>query len=272
MARTIKAIRLFNHILLGLVLLILTGAVWDNHTKLLKATKQWWLSRITRLMGMEVEVIGRLPEKSSNGLLFVSNHVSWIDIPVIGGLTQLNFLSKAEVRQWPLIGRLAGSAGTLFIKRGSGDTDTVIRQMADYLGSGRSVLFFPEGTTSDGSGVTRFHRKLFRTCEYIETRVCPVAIHYSVDNCEQNPVAFIGDDEFTSHLWNLLGHDRIRVTVSILEPRAIEAASLDAHINKIRQEISQQLTILHARKPVNTSAQSPDASSHDDQTDEAASF
>lgn len=271
MLKTLRALRLFNHILLGLVLLILTGAFWNNGTTLLKATKQWWLRRITRLLGMEIEILGNFPERQDTGLLFVSNHVSWLDIPVIGGLTRLNFLSKAEVRQWPLLGRLAQTTGTLFIQRGSGDSDRVAKQIADYLAEGRSVLFFPEGTTSDGSRLGRFHPKLFRTCEHIETSVCPVVIHYQVDGSEHNPVAFVGDDEFTSHLWQLLDHSRIRVTVAVLPARTVSASALDADIRAIRSEMAAQLRCCRHNK-ISTSAQWPDASSHGDPQDGATSF
>lgn len=271
MLKTLRALRLFNHILLGLVLLILTGAFWNNGTTLLKATKQWWLRRITRLLGMEIEIRGNFPEPMDTGLLFVSNHVSWLDIPVIGGLTRLNFLSKAEVRQWPLLGRLAQTTGTLFIQRGSGDSGRVAKQIADYLAEGRSVLFFPEGTTSDGSTLGRFHSRLFRTCEHIETRVCPVVIHYHVEGAEHNPVAFIGEDEFTSHLWQLLDHSRIRVTVAVLPARTVSASALDADIRAIRSEMAAQLALLQTQK-ISTSAQWPDASSHGDPQDGATSF
>ena len=272
MVRTIKAARLFGHIVLGLVLLVVTGGLWDNGNRVLKATKRWWLFRITRLLGMEIEIIGNLPPQSATGTLFVSNHVSWADIPVIGGLTQLNFLSKAEVKKWPLVGRLAHSSGTLFIQRGSGDANKVARDISDYLQQGRSVLFFPEGTTSNGRTVSRFHRKLFQTCEYAETRVCPLVIHYSVAGTDHKPVAFIGDDELASHIWNLLSYPRIKVTVRLLASRVITRENLDAQVTAIRTEMTQQLEWLHARNGINTNAQWPDASSHADQPDGAASF
>lgn len=273
--RSIKAVRLFNHILLGLVLLVLTGAFWNNRTRLLKSTKQWWLGRITRLMGMEIEIEGDFPDKSGNtGFLLVSNHVSWTDIPVIGSLAQINFLSKAEVKNWPLIGQLADTTGTLFIQRGAGNTGSVARQIADYLEQGRSVLFFPEGTTTDGSSVKRFHRKLFRTCEHVPTQVLPLAIHYEVDGFDHNPVAFIDDDEFTQHIWKLLSFSRVKVKVAVLPLRTIDRATLEQDVDAIHQDILGRIEQFQARRsiPLSTSARSPDASSRAGQPDEAASF
>ena len=287
MVRTFKAVLLFSHILLGLVLLVLTGAVWNNGTRLLKATKQWWLGRTARLLGMEIEVIGEFPAPPAGaGFLLVSNHVSWTDIPVIGSLRQINFLSKAEVKNWPLVGRLANTTGTLFIKRGAGNTDGVSRQIADYIAQGRSVLFFPEGTTSDGRSVGRFHRKLFRTCEHVQTQVLPLAIHYEVDGLEQetldaqyggsNPVAFIGDDEFTQHIWRLLSFSKVKVKVAVLPPRTLDVSCLEQEVNAIRRDIQAHVEHFNARHPamasISTNARWPDASSPADQPDEAASF
>ncbi|HVL02307.1 MAG TPA: lysophospholipid acyltransferase family protein [Dongiaceae bacterium] len=285
--RTFKAVRLFNHILLGLVLLVLTGAVWNNRTRLLKATKQWWLGRTTRLLGMEIELIGEFPTPPGDvGFLLVSNHVSWTDIPVIGSLSRINFLSKAEVKNWPLVGRLANTTGTLFIQRGAGNTDGVSRQIADSIAQGRSVLFFPEGTTSDGRSVGRFHRKLFRTCEHVHTQVLPLAIHYEVDGLDQetldaqyagsNPVAFIGDDEFTQHIWRLLSFSKVKGKVAVLPPRTLDMSCLEQEVNAIRREIQTQVEYFNAQRPsvntISTSARSPGASSHADQPGEAASF
>jgi len=269
--RSIKALRLFNHILLGIVLLVLTGAVWNNGSRRVKKTKQWWLGRITRLLGMTIEIEGELPPPSNTGYLFVCNHISWTDIPVIGGLTQINFLSKAEVKSWPLVGHLAHTTGTLFIQRGSGDTSKIARQIGDYLNEGRSVLFFPEGTTSDGSTVGRFHRKLFRACEFSDTRVCPIAIHYEVEGVDHNPVAFIGDDELTSHIWKLLSFSRIRVKVTLLPARTLDIAALDAHVEAVRQDILGAVELHHQARRLSTSAQSPGASSPAGLRDEAAS-
>ena len=244
--QSLHASRLFLHILLGIFLLVATGAIWNNKTRLVKSTKRWWLGRITALLGIEVEVKGPLPERDKNkGLLFVSNHVSWIDIPLIGGLQQLNFLSKAEVRSWPFIGRLAESTGTLFIQRGRGDTDQIARNIASYIDEGRSVLFFPEGTTSDGRQVRRFFPKLFRAAEHTQIQLCPVAVHYNLEDNPSNPAAFIDDDEFGSHLWNLLRYRNIQAKVEFLPVRPLPSTNLSETVKQAQQEISQSVARMH---------------------------
>jgi 1-acyl-sn-glycerol-3-phosphate acyltransferase len=243
-----RAIRLLLHILLGVVMLVLTGSLWNNSTTLVKTCKRWWLQRATRLLGITVELSGQVPTpKDGKGILFVSNHVSWIDIPLIGGLSKLNFLSKAEVRNWPLIGRLATGTGTLFIQRGSGDTDQVAMSIADYLQEGRSVLFFPEGTTSDGTAVRKFHKKLFQSARHTEIEVCPIAIHYHVHNSSTNPVPFIGDDEFTGHLWNLLSHRNIIASVEFLPLRPVDSDNLEEFVRTLQKEVANSVSQHHAR-------------------------
>ncbi|RLT97999.1 lysophospholipid acyltransferase family protein [Ketobacter sp.] len=264
---------LFLHILAGVLLLVLTGSLWNNKTKLVKRTKQWWLARTTRLLGIAVRIRGEIPKpEHGKGVLFVSNHVSWIDIPLIGGLSQLNFLSKAEVRNWPIIGKLADGTGTLFIQRGSGDAERVSRSIADYLDAGRSVLFFPEGTTSDGRQVRRFHGKLFKAAQHTAINVCPVAIHYHLASAEKNPVPFIGDDEFAEHLWNLLRYKRITATVEFLPLRPVDMTELDKFVKGLQQEVASSVAGHHARYQANTNTLSPGASIPCDLKDEAASF
>ena len=267
-----RAARLFLHILAGVFLLVLTGAIWNNKTNLVKATKQWWLGRTTHLLGIEVQIIGTPPQTvDGKGLLYVSNHISWIDIPLIGSLTQLNFLSKAEVRRWPLIGKLAQGTGTLFIQRGSGDADRVAKAMAEYLNEGRSVLFFPEGTTSDGRGVRRFHSKLFKATQYTQTTVCPIVVHYQIAGYSHNPVAFINDDEFHLHLWNLLRYRKIKAIVEFLPARSALCTLQEAFVRDLQQEMS---VVVQQRQldAVSTSIQWLDASIPAAQKDGAASF
>ena len=268
-----SAARLFLHIMAGILLLVLTGSLWNNKTKLVKRTKQWWLQRTTQLLGIEVKVKGEVPlPNQDKGILYVSNHVSWIDIPLIGGLSQLNFLSKAEVRGWPFIGKLAEGTGTLFIQRGSGDAERVSKSIAEYLDEGRSVLFFPEGTTSNGNQVRRFHPKLFKAAHHTAITLCPLAIHYYLASEDKNPVPFIDDDEFTSHLWNLLSHRKIIATVEFLPVRPVDVAELDSFVKGLQKEVAAAVDNHHAQYRPSTSIQSPDASTPCDLKGEAASF
>lgn len=232
-----------GHISSGLVLLVFTGAVWRPYNPAVRKTMQWWLGRIPRILNMEVQVRGQIPHENEGAVLLVSNHVSWVDIPLIGGVTPVSFLSKAEVAKWPLIGTLASKVGTLFIHRGSGDAEKVSRVIADTLKRNRSVLFFPEGTTTDGRTVKRFHGKLFKVCHHHDVTVVPVLVRYWSEQ-DHNPVPFIGDDEFTQHLWNMMGHKKLYASVDVLDAVKLSSTSLPQQVSQLehtmRAHVEQQ--------------------------------
>lgn len=186
---------------------------------------RWFLARLSAALPFEVKVHGEL---SSQPALWVSNHVSWVDIPLLGALLPLTFLSKAEVRQWPVAGWLAEKAGTLFIRRGSGDARIVNAQLATHLSRGRSLLVFPEGTTTDGRGLRTFHGRLLASAIEAGVPVQPVALRYRRDGqpCELAP--FIGDDDLVSHLRRLFGNDRGVVEIHLLA--ALSSAQQDRRL------------------------------------------
>lgn len=225
-----------SHISSGLVLLVATGAVWRPYNPAVRKTMQWWLGRVTRILNIEVQLQGQIPHEKEGAVLLVSNHVSWVDIPLIGSVTPVSFLSKAEVAKWPLIGTLASKVGTLYIQRGAGNTDAVSRTIADTLRRNRSVLFFPEGTTTDGTSIKRFHSKLFKACHHHPVKVLPVVVRYWSED-DNNPVPFIGDDEFTQHLWNMMGHKKLYASVDVLESVELSADSLAQQVSEIEHRM-----------------------------------
>ncbi|KAF1052377.1 MAG: hypothetical protein GAK43_01962 [Stenotrophomonas maltophilia] len=190
----------------------------------------WWLRRLRSALPVRVSVHGERPEQP---MLWVSNHVSWVDIPLLGALAPLSFLSKAEVRQWPLAGWLAEKAGTLFIRRGSGDAGRVNQVLAGHLEFGRSVLVFPEGTTTDGSGVRNFHGRLLASAIELNLPLQPVAVRYRRHDQLDTLAPFIGDDDLPSHLWRLLCADSGEVEIHLLPP--VASTGLDR--NQLAQRV-----------------------------------
>ncbi|WP_347338067.1 lysophospholipid acyltransferase family protein [Chromatium okenii] len=94
--------------------------------------------------------------------LLVSNHISWLDIPVIGAQGEIGFLAKTDVREWPLIGWLADHAGTLFIERGGHQVAHIAAQLGHAIAGGRTLMIFPEGTPPTGKQWRDFMRDYFR--------------------------------------------------------------------------------------------------------------
>jgi 1-acyl-sn-glycerol-3-phosphate acyltransferase len=183
---------------------------------------RWFFARMSNALPFRLSVHGELPQEP---MLWVSNHISWTDIPLLGMLTPLSFLSKAEVRSWPLAGWLAHQAGTLFIRRGAGDSGLLNRQLGQHLGQGRPLLIFPEGTTTDGQVLRTFHGRLLSSAIDTGVALQPVAIRYLRDGQPCMITPFIGDDDMLSHLLRLLASDRIDVQIRLLQPIASAAQS-----------------------------------------------
>ncbi|ACO79921.1 Phospholipid/glycerol acyltransferase protein [Azotobacter vinelandii CA] len=174
-----------------------------------------FLVQLAAALPFRLSLHGKLPDRP---MLWVSNHVSWTDIPLLGGLVPLSFLSKAEVRSWPLAGWLAHKAGTLFIRRGAGDSGLVRNQLLRHLHNGHDLLIFPEGTTTDGRSLRGFHSRLLASAVESRVPVQPVAIRYLRDGATDPVAPFIGDDDLLSHLLRLLRSERSEVEIHLLPP------------------------------------------------------
>lgn len=222
-----KVLLLGAHVLSGLLQIIgirMLPRSWK--AQLLPVLTQRWHRRLCRILGLRLEVQGT---PCSGPALWVANHISWLDIPALGSLQKLDFLSKAEVRDWPIIGMMASMAGTLFIDRGQGRALTVSESLAMRLRQGHSALIFPEGTSSDGTQVLHFHPRLFATVHLACAPIQPVALRYRA-HPQPHPVApFVGDDSFTAHLWNVLQCQELVLEVHYcppMEPRLQDRRTL----------------------------------------------
>ena len=138
--------------------------------------KQTWSAALLDALGIEVEadLTHAVP-----GALLVANHISWIDIFVINAVMPSAFVSKEEVRHWPIIGWLAARNDTVFLRRGSrGHARIINEQVAAILGQGKHVAVFPEGTTTDGCSLLHFHAALLQPALAAGRPVLPAAISY----------------------------------------------------------------------------------------------
>ncbi|RMG27730.1 MAG: 1-acyl-sn-glycerol-3-phosphate acyltransferase [Gammaproteobacteria bacterium] len=203
-------------LLLGLLLslLLLPAGPLHRHRAGSRLIR-WWLGRIARLFGVRTEIRGR---PAPAPVLFVANHVSWLDIPVLGGLVEASFLSKDEIRRWPLIGFLAARAGTLFIARGRpGASEAALQTLRDCLDSGRSVILFPEARTSPGTGVRRFHGRLLQAAIDCRVPVQPVALQYLHAGRPDPLVPFV-DTSFLQSVLRVTRRRHVQARVTFFPP------------------------------------------------------
>ncbi|WP_428240527.1 lysophospholipid acyltransferase family protein [Gynuella sp.] len=221
--------------LLGLLLSI-TTVPWLAETSILKLAG-WWHRNLLRILRVRVRVVGTPGALSG---LMVSNHISWLDIIVLGSRFHTYFVSKAEVAKWPVVGTLARSAGTLFLPRGGDQSAAISRAMADRVSKGSYVLFFPEGTTYAGTEVHRFHPRLFAAAIESGVPVLPVALFYLHEPQPHPTVPYLGDQSLAANLWGLLQTPAIDVVIQV--GHAIPAAAKQR--KELAQEAQQQVTSL----------------------------
>jgi lyso-ornithine lipid O-acyltransferase len=142
--------------------------------------------------------------------LIVSNHLSYLDIPVFAAATPCIFVAKREVRRWPVFGFFARCGGTIFIDRQSrASAEEVRQQMTEVLRQGVAVVLFPEGSSTDGSTLQRFHPSLLESAITLGDAIVPAAIAYRVAGAEERDVCYYGDIHFGPHLLQLLGRPEI---------------------------------------------------------------
>lgn len=180
----------------------------------LRLLQDWGRDSLAAL-GVQVMVEGSPP---SSGLL-ASNHLSYLDILVYCSVLPCAFVSKAEVRGWPFFGDFADHAGTIFVPRGNQVAlQKANQQVADYLRSGVPVVLFPEGTTTDGSHVLRFHSSMLQPAIDAAVPVTPCAISYELADGSESDAAWWGDMKLAPQFLKLVGKRGIRAKVRFGEP------------------------------------------------------
>ncbi|MEW1576661.1 lysophospholipid acyltransferase family protein [Streptomyces microflavus] len=210
------------------LLRLLAGCAWTLlgvacalPVRLLPAPARGWLVRrwarcVPRAFGVRVTVRVHPYDPGSGGELVVANHISWLDIPLVASVLPGRMLAKSEVGRWPLLGRLAGLGGTLFIDRDRlralpGAVDTV----AAALRAGSRVVAFPEGSTWCGRGSGGvFRPAVFQAAIDAEVSVRPVRITYGTAGA----VAFVGDDPLAASLWRVVRAAGLTAEVDVLAP------------------------------------------------------
>lgn len=240
-----RALRVVLHLAWGLViasvLFFITPATWH------KRMAQRWSQKMLAIFNVEIQCQGVMPNLDTQGAVIISNHISWLDIWLIYALRPVRFISKADVRDWPVIGWLAHRSGTLFIRRDlRRHTADINRQAAALLAQGDCIGLFPEGTTTDGQSLLPFHSSLFQPAVMHQAPIMLLAIRYHLaDGSIDTAPAYHGGLSLLDSFRAVLARRRIQVAVASL-------GTLDPH-GKTRREISiaaQTAIATHLNLPV----------------------
>lgn len=197
-----------------------------------------WCGMALSRLDVRVEVDGPIP---TSGLV-VSNHLSYLDIFAFGSAMPCVFVSKAEVRNWPVFGTLTTIAGTVYIDRSRrADTRNANDSIRRALQQGIRVVVFPEGTSTDGSTVLPFYPSLFEPAVEAGIPITAARIAYTMpDGDVGRDVAFVGDAKFLPHLLKLLSKRGIAATLTFADrsrtfaDRKIAAAEMREEVLKLR--------------------------------------
>ncbi len=219
---------------------------------------RFYWSVVCRLLGLRVRVIGGPCPAGGRPVVFVSNHSSWLDIPVLGGRIEACFLSKDEVGGWPLVGTVARLGRTVFISRQRHATARERDALRERLAAGDNLLLFPEGTTSDGSRVMPFRSAFFAIAEGADPPlVQPVSVVYDrlgglpAGRACRPVFAWYGSMDMASHFWRYAQHRGLRASVLFHPPLdPVRFASRKALSHAVWQAIADGASALRQNRPV----------------------
>src|ERR1700760_4711713 len=219
MKLALRKTRLVMHLLHGM---------WTVWTRFPRASAQQrqdmnraWSLRMLQLCGMRL-VVHNDDARLDEGVLVVANHVSWIDIYVINAWRPTPFVSKAEIRKWPVVGWLAQQLDTVFVQREKrSDAKRIMHELAERLNAGQKMCVFPEGTTSNGLTLLPFHANMFQAAVSASSPVQPVCLMYEDAQGRQSTApAYIDDLSLADSLNLLLSGGPLTAHIYVCAPLA----------------------------------------------------
>lgn len=196
-----------------------------------------------RRLSLRVLTTGPLPDSG----LVASNHLSYLDILFYASQLPCIFVSKSEVRSWPIFGILARCGGTIFIERGRATVlDAISTQLGEALAAQLPILLFPEGTSTDGSTVLPFFPALFETAVQTKAPITPAAIAYSARDATEADLCYYGDITFATHLPTAMARRGLTAQIAFATPTGYPDRKTAA--KAARQQTIALRSLLHSQE------------------------
>src|SRR5262249_54838959 len=188
-----------------------------------RALMRWWSAKLLAILNVRADVEG----EADGAVMIAANHVSWLDIFVISSIRPTRFIAKDEVRVWPVTGWIGARAGTLFIRRDQWrDTARINARVRSVLEEGDCVGLFPEGLTTEGDRLLKFHSSLFESAVANRARVHATAIRYErADGSLCREMSFIGERTFMQSLTLIIAQRSVCARVAFLPPIATDGST-----------------------------------------------
>ncbi len=216
-------------IISGIVLVTIPLMLFAIMARLLKFKSAYKIPKLfhtilLKILGIRVTIYGQLKENVP--LIVVSNHISWLDILVIGSSFPCYFIAKSDIARWPIFGFLAKLQNTIFVNRQARGTaiGEQVNDIVNALKANKTIVLFPEGTTSDGNKVLKFKSALLAAAKPdndFKPLVQPLSLHYQKTigmpfTRRNRPfVAWYGDAELVPHVKTMLRYTPIDVEIKI---------------------------------------------------------
>ncbi len=221
---TLRVVLVTCWILCGLLTIALTYP-WIGLSGRLSA-KKYWSKILLGLCGVRVTQKG--DPILRGGVLWVVNHISWLDIFFLNGVRATAFIAKSEIRRWPVLGWLVSGAGTIFIERASRHAvHKVGLAMQTHFAREQAVGLFPEGTTSSGFDLLPFYANLFEPARKAAVQIQPVALLYFHQGQRSDLAAFVGEQTLLDSVWCVLSAKGLSVEMHFL-PLILETQVVNA--------------------------------------------
>lgn len=220
-----------------------------------------WHRAIAFILGFEVEIRGAAP--NAGPCIFIANHISWSDIVIFGSITQLHFIAKSDVADWPLFGHLAKLQRTVFVERTRPTTSgEQVSAIGKRLTDGETLVLFAEGTTGDGLSLMPFKSSLVGAAHHAakalstsHVAIQPVAIAYThshgmkLGRTDMDQVAWVGDQDLLPHLIGILKSGRIKVVVDFADAIIVDGSRDRKLMTKLAQKAVQERFVAALRGP-----------------------
>jgi len=245
MSRIFKISRLFIHIIKALYLYVryfyTTKPDIQGFSEFQLDLMKQWFAQVLNILN--IEVIATKPINIyAAPKVYVANHISWLDIVVIGQFISIRFIAKSEVASWPVINRLASKAGAIFIRRGKAtDMKNVAEKVNNVFKLKENVAFFPEGKTSCGDSLLPIFSGLFQIAIDNKTAVVPMILSYDDGSYPATQLPFVGEQSLMANVWKICGLSKIKVYLSAGDEINTEAKERKALANQVSKQMNEML-------------------------------
>jgi 1-acyl-sn-glycerol-3-phosphate acyltransferase len=243
--------------------------LWTG-SRFARSFPHWYHRQVCRIIGIRLNIDGRVARE--NGVLIISNHVSWLDITVLSAVAPVSFVAKQEVASWPFVSWLAKLQRSVFIDRTRrSEVTNKTNEILERLRSGDHIVLFAEGTSSDGNGIVPFKTPLFAAAKPsagvpVGQEICAqtLALTYTkvhgIPLCRRGrpAVAWYGDMDLATHAWKLLGLGPLDAEIRIGSPVPLDTfADRKALARYTEQEVRANLAALLRGRSEARAAEAP---------------